>query len=322
MRRPLAIFMTQIGLLIATITLSGWWWRSTTLEPARTARVADEVITSPKVRSLIADQVSSQLAARTGLPVDQLKTTVEQRMADPGFDVAAVSGLLKQAHERLVGVGEGPVQIGQATIASLTGIDVASLGASPEATAPIAWDVPKLNWMADVRSKLDDLIRLGIIVAAGLVISGLLLHPRPEQTLRSVGWWGIGAAAWQVMIAWVLPVYVIPKLTDNPWAEVATGVTKASTSGLIGVLLGLVGGGIACIVASFVVSGARASWQAGERPPTRAPYQPPVDPYRQTRYSAPTMPPSRPQRDDTLDGFGGAHRRPADGDDQRGGWGL
>jgi hypothetical protein len=381
-RRTLALFVTQVGLLVATVTLSGWWWRHTTLDPSRTGRVAESLMESPQIRSLIVDRIVDEAAAATGRSPDELRAIADQRLdgSDPNAKVSlpAVADALKQVHERLVGVSSGPVTLSPAAISELLGPELAAqiplssvptidpnaaleaaranadsafadsgladsafgdaisaqpgladqLGnlnplapsSAPAANAtPLSWDVPQLGWMASARDRLDDLIALGVVVALGLVAAGLLLHPRPEQTLRTVGWWSLGAAAWQLTIAWVLPVVVLPKLTDNPWIAIASGVTKASTMGLIGVLVALVGAGAIAIVASIVIGGARETWAARPMPAAAGPAGlHPQSPATSTQPSvqAPAESPWRPAR------FSNTHRRSSTGKDATGGWRL
>jgi hypothetical protein len=364
MRRTLALFMTQVGLLVATVTLSGWWWRHTTLDPSRTGRVAESLMESPEIRSLIVDRIVDQVAASTGRPASELKAIADERLDndDPATrtPLPAVANALQQVHERLVGVASGPVTLSPDAISELLGPELAAqvplssiatidpaaalaaagqdsgfadslgdLNAPPSgapvaaSSSPMSWNVPELGWMSSARDRLDDLIALGIVVALGLVAAGLLLHPRPEETLRSVGWWSLGAAAWQLMIAWVLPVVILPKLTDNPWIAVASGVTKASTTGLIGVLVALVGAGAVCIVASIVIAGARETWSTRPMPQQRVGSGPHGRGSQHMTASTPEpgAPPSgesswRPA------GFSNTHRRPSTGKDATGGWRL
>jgi hypothetical protein len=380
-RRTLALFVTQVGLLVATVTLSGWWWRHTTLDPSRTGRVAESLMESPQIRSLIVDRIVNEVALATGRSPDELRAIADQRLdsSDPGTKVSlpAVADALKQVHERLVGVSSGPVTLSPAAIGELLGPELAaqvplssiptidpnaataaidaakasgdnafadsafgdaltasglgdqlgSLNPLPPAAAPtptaapaapMSWNVPQLGWMASVRDRLDDLIALGVVVALGLVAAGLLLHPRPEQTLRTVGWWSLGAAAWQLMIAWVLPVVILPKLTDNPWIAVASGVTKASTMGLIGVLVALVGAGAIAIVASIVIGGARETWASRPTPTPAGPAAANPSPLT-TSQPAPQPSGDSPWRPA---GFSNTHRRSSSGKDSTGGWRL
>lgn len=295
----MASLLLTIGLAIGSLTLSGWWFQQTVLDPSRTARVANAVIDDPQVRSALAGAISSAIAAELPEAPPDLQATIASRLeglADPSF----LGQAIQDAHARLVGAATGPVTLDNGVLLPLVDQSIA------DAAGSVSWDVPTVSPLASARDRLGSLITLGVVLSAGLVVAGFLLHPRHDQALRTVGGWALGAAAWSLMTAWVLPVFVLPRVTDNPWTSVAAAVAEARISSLLGVLLTLAGVGVACIVVSLVFVPGRVV--AARTAPAPTPAPPLRQPAPWTPSAGPRQPAATPSR-----GFSSTHRRTTDG---------
>jgi hypothetical protein len=299
-QRTLASVLLTIGLAVASLTLSAWWFRQSVLDPSRTAKVAEAVIDDPQVREALSGAISQAIVAKVPNAPPDLAATVAARLGglqDPSF----LGKAIQDAHARLVGAATGPVTLENGVLLPLVDASVA------EAAGQVSWEVPTVSPLAKVRKELDKLITLGVIVGLGLVVAGFLLHPRHDQALRTVGGWALGAAAWSLLTAWVLPVYVLPRLVDNPWTSVAGAVAQARMSSLLGVLLALAGAGVACLVVSVVFAPGRLGGNRAATPepaPTPAQPQPGAWP---NSYRQPLRSGTAPK------GFSGSHRRTSDG---------
>lgn len=296
----MASLLLTIGLAIASLTLSAWWFQHTVLDPSRTAKVAEAVIDDPQVRQALSGAITSAIVAKVPDAPPDLAATVAARMEgleDPSF----LGQAIQDAHARLVGAATGPVTLDKGLLLPLVDASVA------DAAGAVSWDVPTVSPLATVRNELGGLITLGVVLSLGLVVSGFLLHPRHDQALRTLGGWALGAALWQLMTAWVMPVWLLPRLTDNPWTSVASAVAEAKISSLLGVLLTLAGVGAACIVVSVVFAPGRIV----QRQPA------PAEPARQVPHGYPsqwTSTSGQPTRAGTSPrGFSASHRRTRDG---------
>jgi len=132
-----------------------------------------------------------------------------------------------------------------------------------------------------------------------------------------IGFWAIGACFWQLAVAWVFPVVILPHLTNNPWVGIASALAQARLAPLVGVLLSLAGAGVACILVSLFMGGGRRMVRPEvASPSTDVPLAPVAT---GPRAGWATWPTNRAGRRET---FGAAHRRTSSGQDpdHKGDW--
>ncbi len=244
--RALARIFLSLGLLAASLTLSGWWTERTMLDPHQTSRMVDSVVSQPKVRAELVKVISTAVAQQSGVPQAQVAAIVESRL-EANTDLSFLGPVITDAHSRLLGDSTGPVQLDPALVTPLIGEDLA------KQAGPLTWNVPTVAPLKSAKDRLSSLISLGLLLSIGFVTAGFLLHPRKDKALRMVGAWAIGACLWQLAVAWVFPVVVLPRLTDNPWVGIASGVAEARLAPLVGILLSLAGFGAACILLSLFI---------------------------------------------------------------------
>ena len=99
--------------------------------------------------------------------------------------------------------------------------------------------------------------------AVVLGLLGLLFHPSKPTALRIIGGWFIAASIVELVVAYTLPVLVLPALVDSPYAELVAEVDKATIGPLVGVLIMLAGAGVACLVAGSWLERRQAAPPAG-----------------------------------------------------------
>lgn len=250
MERTLARLLLSVGLLAASLTLSGWWTQRTVLDPSQTSRMVDAVVSQPEVRDELVKVISTEVAQRTGLPQAQVAATVKGHF-NANTDLSFLGPLVTQAHSRLLGDTTGPVTLDPALVAPLVGPELA------QKAGTLSWDVPTVAPLKRAKSGLGSLLSLGLLLATGLVTAGFLLHPRKDHALRMIGGWAIGACFWQLAVAYLFPVVILPHLTDNPWVGIASALARARLAPLVGILLSLAGAGVACILLSLFMGGTR-----------------------------------------------------------------
>ena len=65
-------------------------------------------------------------------------------------------------------------------------------------------------------------------MAVVLVVLGVLIHSSKPAALRMLGAWFLAASVVELLIAYALPVLVLPALVDSPYAELVAEVDKAT----------------------------------------------------------------------------------------------
>lgn len=239
MRRGAALIFLHLGLALAAVALSAWLVRRTALEPERTTRVADAVLQSPQLRTEISSQVSDRMAQATGTPAFQIEPGVDGLLGDDGV-VDSLATTVAAAHLRLIDRDAPPATIDTSAMSTLSG------GVVPEA---YTLDVPTLTPLDAARRFIDRWLPTVAVMAAGLVLAGVALHPNHPRALVQVGYWLVATTLLQVVVGWIVPVIVVPAVLSSPWADVFATVVEAYSSTLIGTIASvLAAGGVALVL--------------------------------------------------------------------------
>ena len=268
-RRALAGALIGLGLVLGSLTLSGWWARETVLEPERTEEVADAVLGNDTVRRELARRVVGAVAATlppeaTG-PAELFRDDLEDALASPAM-VAPFRLVVVDVHRALLGETAGPVVIDPATVATavsaaVPGLDPALLGSLPA----VRFDVPKASPMATAKDRLPGLLRAGLWVSLALVAAGFLVDSRHDRALVRIGWWLLGASVAQLFLLYLVPVLLVPAMVDNAWTGLVAEVATASWGPLVGLLAAMAVAGLGCLVLGFSWKGLRRAQRVGAR---------------------------------------------------------
>jgi hypothetical protein len=278
MRRAFAGLLLSLGLLLGSLTLSSWWIQRTAFDANRTGDIATAALGNADVRSELATQISDRVAPLLGIDPRVVQNVADATLARPDL-APAFSTILRDVHARLIGTATGPVTIGPDLVAQVVN--------DPRAAQlpAVSFTVPTISPIDTTRRALAKYTPVGLLFAVLLAGAGLALHPSTATALRTIGGWLIGASLVQLLLSYGVPVLLVPALTDNPWAQLVAEVSKATIGPLIGILVMLFGGGIACFVAAAYLDHGR------RRPPPAAPRGPSYQPT--TRYPTSASEPTR-----------------------------
>ncbi len=242
MRRALATILLTLGLLCASVALSAWWVQRTAFDTSNTSAIAEAALQNPELRSDLARGIADRVAIELGVDHAVVQSAAEATLVRP--DIATLfSGVLRDIHSRLIGQSTGPVVIPADLVARAIGVPAAAQ------LADVTIDIPTFDALDTARTTLRDTIPVLIYAAVVLTVMGVVLHPRKSNALRIVGAWFLGASIVELLVAYGLPVLVLPALVDSPYAELVAEVDKATLGPLVGVLVMLAGAGVGCLVA-------------------------------------------------------------------------
>ena len=185
-----------------------------------------------------------------------MESAAQTALVQPGI-ATAFAGVLRDVHARLIGEATGPVMIPPDLVVRATGNPAAAQ------LPPVAVDVPTFDALDSTRRALHRAIPLLITSAVVLGLLGLVFHPSKPTALRIIGAWFIVASIVELVVAYTLPVILLPALVDSPYAELVAEVDKATIGPLVGVLIMLAGAGVACLVAGSWLERRQAAPPAG-----------------------------------------------------------
>ena len=245
-RRGMALLLLHVGLALASVALSAWLVRRTALEPTRTAEVAEAVLESPELRQEIARQVSGRIGQETGELPFAIEPVVEEVLRQEET-ASLLGGTVVASHRRLLDANAPPV------IIDTTAMNVLSQGRVPE---QYTLAVPTIGPLATARRLIDDWLPTVAVVAALLVVAGVAVHPNPPRALCQAGYWMVAATLTQVAVGYVVPVIVVPAVSDSPWADVVATAVRAYGRTVVRLLATVLAGGAVALLAG-------ASWGLG-----------------------------------------------------------
>jgi hypothetical protein len=241
-RRAFATVLMTVGLLAASLALAAWWVQRTAFDTSNTTTIAEAALQNSELRSDLARGIADRVSTELGVDHATVESAAQATLVRP--DIAtAFAGVLRDVHSRLIGQSSGPVQVPPDLVAR-------AIGNPAAASLPaVAIDIPTFSALDTTRSTVHDAVPMLVYVAVICVALGVLVHPSKPAALRLLGGWFLGAAIVELIVAYMVPVVVLPALVDSPYAELVAEVDKATLGPLVGVLIMLAGAGVGCLVA-------------------------------------------------------------------------
>jgi hypothetical protein len=253
-------------MLCAAMAFASWWTSHTILDTARTRRVADVAFEDTTLRHFVATKVASVTApavagpTATGGAIDQATLAARLEVVLDRPDLRAeLEQFVVDAHDELIGTRSSPAMLDRSTVVTL--VAAALPAASPADLAklpPITFSAPQAGVLAASRTALANRFWLYLAGAVALVAIGLATTSDRRATLKLVGRWLLGISVVHLLVLWILPVVVIPHLTDDPWAALVAALARALSAGMVSGLVVLAAAGVALMVADRFVAPAPA----------------------------------------------------------------
>jgi hypothetical protein len=253
-RRLVARVLVAVGLAVASLSLSAWWAQAIATREA-------PVLTSMALHS-IESAVTTQLQAEAG-----------SAGLSPQARQAALGALDSPTVRRAIAAGDP----GPTVEAALEKADPAlapALRASPLSAPAVG------RFVIREGTRIRPLAKAGLAAAVALCALALLVAVDRFHVLRRVGWWGVLAAGFTLLLGWGLPAALgLRGSQGNVGVMVRAGLAAtvplralSLTVGLVGLVLAVVG----VVVPPLVRWRAPTPAEAGaDRPRASAPPGPP-----------------------------------------------
>jgi len=253
-RRGLAGLLFFVAALALALAAGGWYLQRVAFDTARSGDLARLVLRDEAIRTQIASTAAIASAATLGVPVEQVQATADAvARTDEGAEL--MRQIVTDAHARLIGERDEPVQITAAQLVQLTRNE--QVGALP----PIELPVERVGVLDTVRRTLDWAVPIAAVVGGVALLLGLIAHPRKADAVFGIGMFCIVAGIATVVLGYVVPVHVLPLLTDNLWAPAIPAVAEYALPVVIVVSVVLFAGGVALMVGAAAAR-RRKLWSA------------------------------------------------------------
>ena len=249
MRRSLAGLLFGLAAIVGSLAVSGFWMQYTAFSPDHTKSAAHAVLADNDIKAAVAKGIAEATTPLLNTdPAHPVTANEVQAIVIAGAGTAQGSNLLAQvvadAHARLIGASNKPVQITAAEMVPLVGNELA-------ATVPtVTLDVPKVTALSVMRQVLKWLVPIAGGVAILLILLGFAAHPERAELLRSLGFLLLGMALLLAIIGYVVPALVLPLFSKNVWVGALPRLARDSLPLLAGLVFVLVGIGLGCLAAA------------------------------------------------------------------------
>lgn len=249
MRRTLAGLLFGLAYACASLLLAGFLLQRTAFDPDRAAANADVVLGDPAIKAHLVDRIATDLAqqAVTMAPTDPNLTP--QALHDRVTYIAGTKAgsellakVVHDAHAVLIGAQDGPVELSPAQLVDATQNQAAAIA------KPVIIDVPRVGVLSLARTALHWLVPIAAIATLALVVLALVARPDRSALFRSLGLGLLLLALVTIVVAYLVPKFLVPALTDDPWANVPARLADDMLPMLVALELLLVGGALALLV--------------------------------------------------------------------------
>lgn len=260
--RGIARLATHIGMALAAMAFASWWMTNTVYDTARTRRVAEIVLASADLRDYVAGRIAPVVAGALpqagtpgAAPVDPAKLATGISDALGRADVQhGLAEFVGELHDRVIGVGSGPVVLAQPIVQELAAaadpqLSLADVAEVPAASVPIPRQQTLTVASSTFRSRWP-WYALGAVIA--LVVAFVLSSDR-RSTVRLVGRWLVGISAVQLVVLYLVPVWIVPNVTSNPWAGLVAAVVREWGASLVTGLALIAAAGVACLLVDRLI---------------------------------------------------------------------
>lgn len=247
-RRTFAGLIFGLAYGCAGLTIAGFLLQRTAFDPGVTADSSHAVLADPLIRgevvTLIADAVAGQLGPLAPNDPNFTQANVRARIEQVARTRAGaklLAEVVHDAHARLIGVQQAPVQITANQMVDATQMQAAAV------LPALTLDVPRVGILDATRGILGWLVPIAGVATLALVAIGLAAHPDRTAVFRSLGLGLLLLAVLVALFGYVVPKYALPHIGSSVWTRVPAALANDSTTLLIGLELLLVGGGLALL---------------------------------------------------------------------------
>lgn len=240
MRRGLAGLLFTMAAMCLALAAGGWWLQRIAFSGDAIGGVADVVVSDSAIRTELASTIADATARELGVGRGELRRTLDEYLrADSPETADVLERVVTESHARLIGLRDEPVQITSDEIVSIVRDERAAV--IPAVTIP----VEKVGVLSTIRVVLGWFVPLAAIAGALALLLGIVAHPRKADAAFGIGVFCLVAAVAAVLLGYVVPAYVVPEVTDNPWVGVIPEIAKDAVVMVIVVAVVLAVAGLA-----------------------------------------------------------------------------
>jgi hypothetical protein len=255
MRRGLAGLLFLIAAVCLALAAGGWWLQRVAFGTDISDDVVEAAMEDDAVRAEFARIVANETAATRGIPPLELRMRIEGWLQADNPEIrASLKTVIADSHSRLIGRRDEPVQITGPQLVPIVRDERAAV--LPPVTLPVE-EIAALNV---VRIGLGWFVPVMAIAGGVALLLALVAHPRRADAVFGIGMFCLFAAAAVLVVGYLVPVFVVPEISDNIWLALVPAVVRGSLPLVLGAAVILVAVALGLMAVSATVDRRRRSW--------------------------------------------------------------
>ena len=262
MRRTLASLLFGLAYACASLTVSGFLLQRIAFDPDTSANAAEAILGDGAIKRELVDALATAAVGQLAAGDPALEATLRSNLdavASLPEGQRLLSGVIHDAHARLIGAQDTPVQVTGAELVPLLRDERAAL--LPAVTLP----VPVVTPLDVMRTTLRWMLPIVAVLTVVMALLGFAAHPERSAVLRGLSLGCVLLAVLTALLGYAVPKFIIPMLSESAWARVPSRMADSSLTMLIALELLLLGAAGALFAASGMMR-RRDRWRSPVRP--------------------------------------------------------
>jgi hypothetical protein len=253
MERSLAGMLFLVAAVAISLSAGAWWMQRIAFTPDATRDTAAAILEDPDIRLEFNGLVAPASAPTVERTVPELSSFLETQVLTTRAGAAMMAPLIEQAHERIIGIRDEPVEI--------TGTQMIDIVRDQRAedVATVTMPIEPIGTLKTMRSLLGWMIPVAGGIGLLLIVLGIFTRPERRDILRGLGEFGIAMAASMLLFGYALPVHMMTAIDNRTWTHAIPRLAMRTLPVVLGLALICALGGVALIIAS-TSGGKRRQW--------------------------------------------------------------
>lgn len=241
MERTLSALLLLVASIAISIALGGWWMQRIAFTPDDSRDTAAAILGDADIRQEINTVITGASAARLAMSTTELGSMLEFQVLDTRAGAAVLGPIIKQAHQRILGLHDDPVLV--------TGVQMIDIVRDQRAAdvPTVTLPVPVIGTLKTFRTVTRWLIPIAAAIGAILLLVGIVVRPERHELVRALGEFGIALAVSLMLFGYLIPVHLLTAIDNSTWANAIPRLAARTFSVVLGMSLIFGVGGLALI---------------------------------------------------------------------------
>lgn len=254
MERSLAGVLFLVSAVAFSLAAGGWWMQRIVFTPDDTRDTAAAMLEEPDIRLELNTVITGETAAVIGRSTQELSTLLETTVLTSRAGAAEMAPLMRQAHERIIGLRDDEViQIG--------GTDLIPIVRDERAAEvqPITLPIQPIGVLKTTRSVIGWMIPITAAIGLLTLVLGLVTRPERRDVLRGLGELGLALAVSMILFGYLLPVQFLTAIDNRTWTHAIPRLALRTLPVVLGTAAIFAAAGVALILTS-TTNNKRRQW--------------------------------------------------------------